>query len=202
MIPVNSIAYANTSVNPHIFTPNLPLMASVSNSTNNTNITLQTPCAICQLEGQYDGAVTTNNAVDNSKSISSNVETNVLSILNKATVNSKANNTPVGLLILSVYADGSQPVTVRLKRNVSFTSTPSWTDVNATNSVVAYNTTGVYSAGTGKLVTSLQLQKTDASLENVYDLGVQLSPGETWTVTAVSSSTSTVGASLTWREYF
>jgi hypothetical protein len=202
MIPVNQIRYANSSSNPHILSPNLPVMATVANTTNNTNITLQSPCAICHIEGQFDLAITTNNAIDNSKNIASNTETNILSLQNKLTVNSLTNNTPVILMIVSVNSDGNQPVTIRLKRNVTFSSAPIWTDINTTNSIIAYDTQGVYSSGTGKLVTSFQLQKADAQFLNIFNLQISLQPGETITVTALSSSVSIIGASLTWREYY
>ncbi|MGV8980198.1 hypothetical protein [Clostridium sp.] len=50
-IVVHQISYLNTYTEPKIYNPNLPLMAKVSNNTNNTNIMLQTTTAAAFIEG-------------------------------------------------------------------------------------------------------------------------------------------------------
>jgi hypothetical protein len=203
VIAVHSIVYANTSVNPSIFTPNLPVMAQVANTTNNTNITLQTASAMIYLEGTPTNANSTANGVaNNSVSISANTETNILTIQNKPLVSNITNHVPVILQSLSLSTDGNQNVSVRLIRNSPLTGSTTFTDINSTSSVVAYNTAGTYTTGTGKFVAGFQLHKTDGQTFNLVDYQYTLQPNETITIAALSTGNNVMTVTINWREYY
>ncbi|MEN6350461.1 MAG: hypothetical protein ABFD08_13835 [Syntrophomonas sp.] len=202
-IVVHRIQNGNTSTTPSVFSPNLPLMALVSNTTNSTNVTLKTPSAAVYLEGEATNANTAFNAVgNNSVSISSNVETNLISLQNKSTVSSITNRVPVKLQALSLYANGGQNVAIRLLRNATLSGTTTYTDIDSTNSVAAYNTAGTYNSGTGIFIVGFQLQKLDTQNYNLVDYDFIIQPTETMTVTALSAGTSSIAATLSWREYY
>lgn len=203
VINIHSIVYGNTSTNPSIFTPNLPLMAQVINSTNNTNITLQTSSAIICLEGTPTNANSIANAVShNSVSISPNIDTNILTIQNKPSVSTITNHVPVILQSISFSTDGNQNVSIKLVKNATLTGTTTFTDINSTNSVISYNTTGTYSSGTGRLITGFQLLKTSGQTINLVDYQYTLQPNEILTIVALSTGNNVMTVTLNWREYY
>lgn len=203
VIVVHQIMYANTSTNPSIFTPNLPLMAQVINTTNSTNITLQSASAMIYLEGLPTIANSTSNGINNnSASISGNTDTNILTIQNKSLVSGITNHVPVILLSLSVSTNGGQNVSVRLVKNATLTGSTTFTDINSNNSVVAYNTAGTYTAGSGKFVAGFQLQKTDGQTFDLVDYQYTFQPNETMTVAALSTGNNVMTVTINWREYY
>ncbi len=201
MITVHEIKYANTSQKPHIFNPNLPLTALVQNTTNITNITLQTPCGIVHLEGDFDLATTTQNAISNSTVIPVSTETNILTIRSKPAINANNNRVPVQLIFISSFVEVNATARFRFVRNGTL-STPSYTDINATNSVIQYDTTGTYTSGTGSFILDYQVRRNDSRSLIVDSMQIFIEPGETLTVTATSSQTGEVGASLNWHEFY
>ncbi len=203
VIVVHQIQYANTSTEVSMFTPNLPLKAQVSNPGTTSNITLQTPSSTVYLEGTPSQAISTPNGIyNNSASVVANTETNILSIQNKTTVSGKTNHVQVELQALSVASDGNQIVSIKIFRNATLTGTTTFTDINSTDSVMAYNTAATYTAGTGKFIAGYQLQKIDAQLYNLVDYVYTLEPGDTMTITAFSTGNTTIAVTVNWREYY
>ncbi|OEF98881.1 hypothetical protein BHF71_02845 [Vulcanibacillus modesticaldus] len=199
-IIAHSIQYANTSTDPTVFNPTFPIMAEVKNTTNNTNITLQTLSAMGFVEGKITAAIDTRNSISSYKTgVSSEVA--ILSIRNKSTYQAKTNRVRIRLDYLSVSVDGTKNAEVRLIKNTTLGGTPSWTDINTNTSVIEYDTSATTVTG-GDLVISTQVAKNISKDLFLDSLDLILSPGDTLTVSASTSRTAEVGVALSWREMF
>jgi len=204
MIPVHRIVSGNSATTQVFNTPNLPLMASVTNPSTASNIILRTSSGIIGIEGIPDRAVVVRNAFSNSKTLTTHVETNLFTLKNKDTVNSIPNTTPIRVLLLSVATDGgTSHVDFRLRRNANLTGTTTFTDIQTTNSCVAYNTAGTYTSGTGTVKFSVQLSRTDLKVVDLTALDLPIPFGETLTLTAVTTGNNAVcNASIKWMEFY
>ncbi|MEA4932283.1 MAG: hypothetical protein VB071_01630 [Lawsonibacter sp.] len=197
---VNRIAYANSNTNPSIYNPTLPVYAKVENTTNTTNITLQTPSAMAFIEGSPNSADNVRNSIFGSKTTVT-TEAAILTIRNKSLFQTKTNRVRVRLDFLSTSADGTKNVTFRLLKNATLTG-GTYVDISTNTSVVDYNTGATYTAATGKALASFECGKTE-SLQFLLDsLNLVLAPGDTLTVTATSIASVDVFASLSWGELF
>lgn len=203
-IPVHKIVRGNLATEPVITTPNLPLMAEVKNPSTQTNITLRTASGTAGIEGIPDKAIVTRNSFSNSLTVSSNTETNILTIKNRDTYGSIINRTPIRILMLSLATDsGTSTIEFRLRRNVTLTGSTSFTDIDSNNSAISFNTAGTYSSGTGTRVFTTQLARSGSEVIDMLPLDMPLSPGETLTVTALTSGNNAVcSASINWMEFY
>lgn len=199
-ILVHRIEYPNSSVDPSIFNPTLPLMAQVENTTNNTNITLETPSGMGFIEGDAGRALVTRNSALASKS-SIATEEAVITIRNKSTFQGKTNRIRIKFDFLSVSTTGTQAVQIKVIQNTTLGGTPSFADVNTSTSVVDFDTAGTTATG-GKTIFSFQMGLQDSVQLFLSSMNILLSPGDTLTVTASSLATTGLQVSASWEEFF
>ncbi|HEX3075557.1 MAG TPA: hypothetical protein VHQ24_01675 [Lachnospiraceae bacterium] len=199
-ILVNRITYANSSTDPSIYNPTLPIFAKVQNTTNTSNITLQTPCAMGFIEGHPTFATDLRYSVSGSKTALSS-ESALVTIRNKATFASKTNRVRAKIDFLSASVEGSKTAQFRLIKNATLTGA-SYNDISASSSVVEYDTIGTYTTNSGTVLLSFQCAKTDSMQLFLDSLNIILAPSDTITITAYSSATTDSGASISWKEMF
>ena len=195
----HAIEYANTATAPSVENPSFPLYAFVENTTNNTNIVLKSASMGGYLEGQHTelGIV---RAAQNRKLAVTTTLTNILTIRNKSTFASVTNRMHVRILELSVDADGTKAVDVKLIRGATLGGSPSYTDVSTSTSVIDFDVAGTTVTG-GVFLKSITLAKLESKDLEVAPLDIELFPGETLTfAAAASSATSDIGVAVTWRE--
>ena len=198
---VHKIIYGNTSTDTSILSASLPLLASVSNTTNTTDISLITPSAIVYAEGKVGNTATATRYNIESTKLDVTSETNIITIKNPSTVNDISNGTTIQLIFISSTTDGgSKPVTFRLYKNATITG-GSYIPVDP-NSIIQYNNSGTYVLATGKSILSYQLQ--NASFENfiIETMNLTLSPNQTYTITASSNNFSHIYVSMNWLELY
>ena len=198
---VHKIDYANTSTSTSIAQPSQPGFLKVKNTTNNTNITMSSASLALFLEGIVSGNGLLF-SISNSKA-SVTTEVNILTIRSDTTFQSISNKVPVRMLNLNAFSvknSGSGPVTIRMRRNVTLGGSPSYTQINANQSVVSYDTAGTTVSGGTTLGT--WLMDSSGSLQNIGldNYNIELIAGETMTITAASSANIDVYVSLIWRE--
>lgn len=195
------IEYANANTTPSIFNPSLPLCAFVENTTNNTNIKLETSSMAAFTEGVIPtiGPV---NSISNTKTNVGTTQTNILTIRNKSTFQSKTNRVRINLEFLTVAADGTKNVEIQVTKNTTLGGTPSYTDISTNTSVVEYDTAGTTISG-GQRIFTIELGKTEGRDRDLTGFDVILNPGETLTFSgAAASSTSDISAACAWIERF
>ncbi|QZY57587.1 hypothetical protein K7H06_19015 [Crassaminicella profunda] len=200
-ILVHTIRYPNNNTTPSIYNPTLPLMAKVEKTSGSSNIILQTSSGIGLVEGPIDySAIVTRNSVSNSVESINDTETNIITIKNNNNFQEKTNRVRIRLDYLSVSTDGSKPVTIKMIKNATVSG--DYTDINENTSVVSYNKIGTLTATTGTNLLVFKLGKAESNQLFVGSLDIQLEPGSTFTVSAVSSSGSgsQVDVGLSWIE--
>ena len=204
---VHNIKYANSHTVPSIFNPTLPIMARVANLTNTTSITMQTPSAIAGIDGKVNGPEPihpfTLYRTQKAGKTGITTETNIMTIRNNATFQSKTNRVRVRIEALSFFGEGtgSNTVTVQGIKNATLGGTPSYTEYSSNASVVSYDTAGTTVSG-GDIVFSFELGREIGYVENLEAFGIELAPGETLTISVESASTIAPDLALTWLELF
>ncbi|MCM3273006.1 hypothetical protein [Paenibacillus elgii] len=197
---VHRIQYPNANTIPSILNPTLPLMAQVINTTNTTNIILQSSSAMSFVEGNGNSsAVITRNSISNLKTITT--EAAIITIRNKALYQSKTNRVQVLIDYISFSVDGTQSTTIRLIKNATLGGTPAFTDISTDTSVMEYDTSGT-SVSSGKSLLYIAAGRSDIGQLLLRDIEIELSPGDTLTISAVSQAASEVNIALSWQEMF
>ncbi len=203
-ITFHTIQYPNSSANPSIGQPFLPITARVENLTGTSVLTLKTASWNGGIIGQSSnnsyryGAAT---------SISASPATGTvfcLAIRNATTFNNAPNRITVRCTGFGAGPSTGATSTTSLIKNGTLTGT-SFTDFDSGNSVVQVSKTGSYSAGTGTVVGFA-----------VFDVGsnagilplpsdayvVTIMPGETLTVVNTIATSTTRFGGITWEEQF
>lgn len=203
LIPVHRIAYANANTKPSTRNPSFPIYFAVNNTydggTNNTDLALKTASCACFIEGRGMSIGPTHGTVTH-KTLSDSNYTNVSTIKNVSTFNSRTNLVVCQLLFLQGNDDQteSKPTHFKLVRNTTLGGTPSYTSYNASHSVIQYDTAGTTVTGGDDILTFCG----GGSSINVRDLDITLNPGDTLTLAAkrTAGSNTDVSGGLTWME--
>jgi len=201
-VPVHQVRYANANTVPSLLNPSFPILWSVENTTNNTNITLKGASCVGEIEGKIEYLGPTN-AIGNSKTGVTTALTNILTIRNKSTYQTITNRTPINLLKYSVSVDGNKPAEFQLVKNTTLGGTPSYTDISTNTSVVDYDTAGTTITG-GQVIDFGTLGATGSASESgTSTTDIILSPGETLTLAVRATSTTTdATVAVRWVEDF
>ena len=196
---VHQIEYANANTDPSVYNPTLPLYGFVENTTNATNVMVQTSSMGGFVEGK---TVITGpkNSISNTKS-GITTELNVLTIRNKSTFASKTNRVIVKLNVAGIATDGTKNAVIRLVKNATLGGTPSYTDISTNTSIVDYDVAGTTVTG-GKDLFTFVFAKVDSKDVPLKEYDIEMNPGDTLTVSATSSSSTEVTASFNWVEDF
>jgi len=196
---VHAIEYANSAIVPSVQNPSFPLHVHVGNTTNNTNIVLKTPSMGGYLEGGHDetGII---RAQPNRKLGVTTALTNIITIRNKATYASVTNRSHLTLLEISAEADGTKGVDVYVILGATLGGTPSYTDIDTTNSPVDYDVAGTTVTG-GRTIKVFALSKVESRDLDISSLDIEVFAGETITIAAkTAGATSDIFGAITWRE--
>jgi len=91
---------------------------------------------------------------------------------------------------------------IRLIKNTTLGGTPSWSDINTTNSIVEIDTAGTTVGGGTTLIGADLAGKNDKDSEDLTSYEFIISPGDTVTFAAVSTNSATVNGQILWKELF
>ena len=201
-VPVHQVRYANANTVPSLLNPSFPILWSVENTTNNTNITLKGASCVGEIEGKIEYLGPTN-AIGNSKAGVTTTLTNIITIRNKSTYQTITNRTPINLLKYSISVDGNKPAEFQLIKNTTLGGTPSYTDISTNTSVIDYDTAGTTISG-GQVIDFGTLGATGSASESgTSTTDIILLPSETLTLAVRASATTTdVTAAIRWVEDF
>jgi len=201
-VPVHQVRYANANTVPSLTNPSFPILWSVENTTNNTNITLKGASCVWEIEGKIEYLWPTN-AIGNSKTGITTTLTNIITIRNKSTYQTITNRTPVNLLKYSLSVDGNKPAEYQLIKNTTLGGTPSYTDISTNTSVIDYDTAGTTITG-GQVIDFWTLGSTGTASESgTATTDIILLPGEILTLAVRATSTTTdATAAIRWVEDF
>ena len=201
-VPIHAIAYANANTVPSLLNPSFPILWSVENTTNNTNITVKGASCVGEVEGKivYLGPT---NAIGNTKAGVTTTLTNILTIRNKGTFQSLTNRTPIVPLKYSIAVDGNKPAEFQLVKNATLGGTPAYTDISINTSVVDYDTAGTTVTG-GKVIDFGTLGATGSANESgTATTDILVLPNDTITIAVRATATTTdATVAIRWVEDF
>lgn len=198
-IPCHYVEYAASATTPSVRNPSFPTRMEVINTTNNTDIVMQSACMAVFNEGprNFNGV---HYSSENTKTSVGTTLTNILTLRNLTTFGGITNMVPVHIAFISAAADGTKPAVVKIVEGATLGGTPSFADFDTGNSCMQIDTAGTtVSGGAQKL--SLALGKVEGKELNLHEFHIELKPGEDLTFAAqATSGTTDITISVIWGE--
>lgn len=200
---VHRIEYANANTIPSIDNPILPTYMAVKNTSNTSDIVLQSSSIMGAIEGKDLEEGILNNITVESINIGTD-ETPIFSIHNHTIYQSKINRVRIEPQVLTASIDASaanKPATLRVRLNSVLTGA-SFSAVDVNTSVVHIDVAATAISG-GKVIFSQVITEGSAPVIDFSKLAKKLPPGDTLTITLEASS-GTVDSVLStnWLELF
>jgi len=201
LYPFHIIHFENTLSTPSIATPIMPIRMEITKTAGSTSLIMKS--------GSWNGWVVAGTAEDPADRYFSyaasktavSTESVIFHLYNQATWQSITNSSEVKIVVFLAAVEGTKPARIRIYKNLTITS-PSWSNIDANNSVMQYDTVGTVTPAVANLEISDSLAKSDSSKLSENELSLVLHPGDTITVTAASSTNTDVDISIRWKERF
>jgi len=197
-MPIHEIEYANQYLVPSIYNPSLPIHAEATNSGNNTDLLLKTASMAAFVEGDDLRLGVSNSFYQES---THSTETSFFNLKCKDTIGSITNRVRVYLKSLSIANDVNKLARFIIYLNPTLDITPTWVDIESTNSVIQSDITATYSSG-GKIVFQCSIGKDSGNVFDLENLDIFLAPGDIITITSINNTSGLMSASLNWVEDF
>lgn len=206
-IPFHAIDIVNASNGPTILNPILPITAQVYKSPSGNNVIMKSNCwaggiySNIDIKDQPDLRIF---AQDGLKTLSANTVTNVLTLQNQTTYNTKPNKISAYITGFSYTTDNggatnNKPVKISIYKNGIFAGTANYVSVD-TDSIMKYDT-AMTTYTSGKLIFSVGVTSNNGDFI-VFPTPLKIYPGDKLTFTAWSSASNTVDIIPMWYEDF
>lgn len=196
----HQISYSNANSVPSLANPNLPLSASSKNTTNNTNIVIGVGSMGAFVEGIISNIYIRNSVSATKTGLTT--EVNVLTLRNNSTFVSKTNRTRITVDNISVLNQSTQEGIFKFYLNATVGGTPSFTNINANTSVVAYDTAGTTITG-GRLLFAVHISANQSEFISLEPYKLNFYPGDRLVVSATTLGIAlSVSVNLSWLERF
>lgn len=206
-IVFHRVLYANKNTEPSVHLPHFHFMILASNGGTTSDIVIKTGSYGFFIEGmtslielhqpQFSSEVQEKTTVTG--------EVAIFTIRNKTSYASKTNliNALIETLSASIEAANANNLgTVRLIKNTTLGGTPSYADINATDSVIEIDTAGTTVTGGKELISSSLAGKNDKEFLGLKQYQFLVHPGDTITLAGSSANSATIDGSILWRELF
>lgn len=207
LIVVHETVYTNANTQPSTFNPNYHFIIWADNKATTTDLVVKSSSYAYFVEGKtkYYETHQPQQSSGTVQKTSVTTATAILTIRSKSTYASKTNfiDSVLELFTASIEAGGANNLaTIRLIKDATLGGTPSWSDINTTNSVMEIDTSGTTVTG-GKELLSIPLAgKNDKAVIDVTPYDILLRDGETITISGSSANSATIRGSLLWKELF
>lgn len=203
----HTIKYSNNNILPSTFNPNYHFTLWVDNKATTDNLILKTSSYAYFMEGStsFIELHQPQNSTGIKSKASVTTEVAIFTIRNKTNFASKTNFIDIFLenITSSIEAAAANNLgSVRLVKNATLGGTPSYSDINTTNSVVEVDIAGTTVVGGTVMFPAPLAGKNDKLLEDLTNLKIILNPGETMTLAGLSANSATIEGSLLWKELF
>ena len=206
-VEVHRILYANLNTTPSVHNPNFHHTIWANNKGTTSDMVLKSASYAYFIEGKtkYQEIHQPQQVTGEKQKTTVTTETAIMTIRNKSTYASKTNF--VDAIMESVGAsieasNANNLGNIRLVRNATLGGTPSWSDINTSDSVVDIDTSGTTVTGGKELFLVPLAGKNDREQINLIPYEIILAPGETITIAGSSAGSATLNASLLWKELF
>lgn len=200
---IHIIQYANNNTVPSFSNPSLRMLYAIASLGSTTAMSMSMVSFSSFIEGKLirdDPKF----SIQGSKSIST--ETNIIVMKNFLMYNNVINHSDVLIKGISVSTDGTKTVEVKVYKNGTIGTNvigdyTNYVAVDSTNSNTYYDTsTNCDTISNGLLIYSFDLAKSDSATLDLSNLGIILLRGETLTITATSSASNDVSATVSFVE--
>ena len=203
----HTIHYANQNTEPSVHNPNFHFALYVANKATSNNMIVKSSSYAYFVEGKtsFIELHQPENASGTREKTGVVGEVAIFTIRNKTTYASKTNFIDIILLGTggSIEASSANNLgNIRVVKNADLGGTPSYSDINTTNSVMEFDVDGTTVTGGKELGAGLFAGKNDRFGVSLISNEIMLNPGETLTLAGSSANSATIRAQVTWRELF
>lgn len=203
----HSILYTNYYIEPSVHNPNFHFILWASNKATTSNIIIKTGSFSYFTEGRTTFIELHQPQQSSGLREKTGVTTEVaiFTIRNRANYVGKTNFIDIFIenVLASIEASSANNLgSVRFVKNATLGGTPSYTNINVTNSVVEIDIAGTTVAG-GKEIAVIPLAgKNDKDNLDLTPFRIILKHEETLTVAGKSANNATINSAVLWRELF
>lgn len=199
------IKYGNANVTPSTYNPNYHFQMYVDNVATTSNLSVYCGSYGFFIEGKtaFIELHQPQFSSQNRQKTAVTTEVAIFTIRNKSTYAGKVNYIDITpkRFSTSIEAGAANNLgNIRMVKNATLGGTPSWTDINTTNSVVDIDTAGTTVTGGTQLIGTFLAGKNDKHFEALSDYDIILHPGETLTFAGSSAASATINAVCFWKE--
>lgn len=207
VVLVHTDKYAGLFTQPSAHNPNFHFHIHVDNKSTTSDIIIKSSSYSYFVEGKTS-FIELHQPINSSgekEKTTVTTEIAILTIKNKSLYQSK--NNFIDILIEhitgSIEASNANNLgNLRLVKNATLGGTPSYADINTTNSVVEIDVAGTTVTGGVEIFSIPLAGKNDKNIEEIIRHKILLSAGETLTLAGSSAGSATMRASILWRELF
>jgi len=210
LVPFHILKYANLNTTPSVRVPNFKFTIWANNKATTSNMSVS-----CGSYGLFAEWKAKNIMIHQpqfstgfKQSTTVTTEKACFTIKNKPTyptATPKTNFIKVLLERLSCNIDNNGTTNiwvVRLVKNATLGWTPSYTDINSTNSIVSIDTAGTTVTGWTTILTTSLAGKNDTKEEDIVPFDIFIEPWDTITVAVSSTNSATINVDLLRKELF
>lgn len=199
-----TIEYPNTSKLTHIAQTYLPHRLEVGNTGNNTNLTMSTGSfAAGIVDGGTTDVTSRENAYTNTGVFTIDSDTSLVVFRNKPTFNSVSNKIFSRLLLIAGSNDVNKNVRWRIIKNPTLTNTPTWTSVDAYESIMEYSTDATIDfTANDDTYLAWNVAKLGDFFHDVEKYKLDLPPNETAGFVIETTGLGEAQLSIRWKELF
>lgn len=204
---VHTIDYANNNIIPSVFNPNFFFCIHTDNKATTNDLIIKSGSYAYFIEGETELIELHQplNSTGSQTKLAVTTEVAILTIRNKSTYQSKNNFIDIWLQNVGVSIEASSAnnlAEVRLVKDATLGGTPSYNDINTSNSVVELDVAGTTVTGGADIFPGTLAGKNDRAFQNLTDYKILLAPGETLTLAGLSANSATIKGALLWKELF
>ena len=204
---VHTCPYAGANTTPSTFNPNYRFTIWADNLGTTDSLIVKSASYAYFVEGETNRIELHQplQSTGNQQTTSITTELAIFTIRNKSTYVSKTNFIDIVLegLSASIEASGANNLgTVRIVKNATLGGSPSYADINTSDSVVDIDTAGTTVTGGKELLGFNLAGKNDSVHADIVNHLIIVNPGETITVAGTSAASATIDAGMLWRELF
>jgi len=199
--------YANLNTTPSVYNPNFYHTIWVNNKATTSDMVLSCASYAYFVEGKTDLIMMQQPQASSGNQSKSSVTTEVaiFTIRNKTTYASKNNFIDIYIEAASAAIEAGSANnlgSVRMVKNATLGGSPSYSDINTTNSVVEIDTAGTTVTGGIELLGTPLAGKNDKEIMDMNPFKFILNPGESMTFAGSSTNSATIDMGCLWKELF
>ncbi len=205
LIVFHKILYANKNILPSVFNPNFHFTMYVENGATTSDIIMKSSSYAYFIEGKTNLSQfhQPQFSSGNKEKTSVTTEVAILTIRNKSSYASKTNFIDIILESIGVSIEASSANNlgqVRLVKNATLGGTPSWADINTTDSVIEIDVAGTTVTGGKEMFYVPLAGKNDKELRSLTELQIILTANDSITIAGLSANSATIDSDILWKE--